>query len=384
MATGRKFRRLRKGNVLVMAAFMMVLMIAFVAFAVDVGYLYTCKNELQRTADSAAIAAAWELMNEDGPTGYANFSLMSANAHETAEQFAALNPVGTDVPSLGDGDVEVGYMVDPSDPNGVLLPAVGPIAPNAVRVRVQRTELQNGEVPLFFARVLGYDSAAAEAEATAALLSNISGFKAPSDGTNLEMLPFALDQETWNDLMAGGGTDEFKYDPATKTIVPGSDGIREVNLYPQGTGASGNRGTVDVGGEDNSTNDIKRQIEHGVSPEDFEDLYDSGRTLELNENGELALNGDTGISAAVKDPLVTIKGKPKIIPIFSSVVGPGNNAEYTIVGFVGVRVLDVKLTGSMTSKKVIIQPANILTKGAVAANGGQSSYFIYSPVWLVR
>ena len=82
--------------------------------------------------------------------------------------------------------------------------------------------------------------------------------------------------------------------------------------------------------------------------------------------------------------LASIIGEKRIIPIFESVTGPGNNAEYTIVSFVGVRVLDVKLTGSMTSKKVIIQPANILTKGAVAANGGHSSYFIYSPVWLVR
>lgn len=384
MVTRRKLRRLRKGNVLVMAAFMMVLMIAFVAFAVDVGYLYTCKNELQRTADSAAIAAAWELMNEDGPAGYTNVSLMSANAHETAEEFAALNPVGTDVPALGDGDVEIGYMVDPSDPNGVMVPAVGAVAPNAVQVRVQRTELQNGEVPLFFARVLGYDSAAAEAEATAALLANFGGFKAPSDGTNLEMLPFALDEDTWNGMLAGGGTDEFKYDSATKTITPGIDGIREINLYPQGTGAPGNRGTVDIGGANNSTNDLKRQIESGVSPEDFEALYDDGRTLELNDDGELFLNGDPGISAGMKDSLVSIKGKPKMIPIFRSVSGNGNNAEYTIVSFVGVRVLDVKLTGSMTSKKVIIQPANIITKGGVPASGGQSSYFIYSPVWLVR
>jgi hypothetical protein len=86
----------------------------------------------------------------------------------------------------------------------------------------------------------------------------------------------------------------------------------------------------------------------------------------------------------VKDDLVSIKGKPRIIPIFQSVTGPGNNAEYTIVKFVGVRVMEVKLTGSMSSKKVIIQPANIVAKGGIPDPGATTTEHVYSPVWLVR
>ena len=70
-----------------------------------------------------------------------------------------------------------------------------------------------------------------------------------------------------------------------------------------------------------------------------------GGSLQFNASGVLHLNGDTGISAGVKDELASIIGQPRIIPIFSSVVGPGNNADYTIVKFVGVRILAVKLTG---------------------------------------
>ena len=43
--------------------------------------------------------------------------------------------------------------------------------------------------------------------------------------------------------------------------------------------------------------------------------------------GKLYLNGDTGISAGVKDELASIKGQPRIIPIFSTVSGNGNNAQ---------------------------------------------------------
>jgi hypothetical protein len=164
-------------------------------------------------------------------------------------------------------------------------------------------------------------------------------------------------------------------------VTIGGDGIKEVNLFPQGTGSSGNRGTVDIGSSNNSTSDIARQIVDGITPAD---LAHHGGELTFDDDGELHLNGDTGISAGVKDQLTSIIGKPRIIPIFNQVVGPGNNADYTIVKFVGVRVMGVKLTGSMSSKHVTIQPCNVIAKGGKYQPGATGSQYIYSPVWLVR
>jgi hypothetical protein len=137
---------------------------------------------------------------------------------------------------------------------------------------------------------------------------------------------------------------------------------------------------VDIGSSNNSTADVARQIVDGISAADLSHL---GGTLQFT-NGTLHLNGDTGISAGVKDELASIIGKPRIIPIFSSVVGPGNNSDYTIVKFVGVRVLDVKLTGSMSSKRVTIQPCNVVMKGGIYQPGSNQTQFVHSPVWLVR
>ena len=44
---------------------MMVGMLAMLALAVDVGYLCLARDQLQRSADAAAIAAAWELVDEE-------------------------------------------------------------------------------------------------------------------------------------------------------------------------------------------------------------------------------------------------------------------------------------------------------------------------------
>ncbi len=241
----------------------------------------------------------------------------------------------------------------------------------------------NGQVPVFFAQIWGKDGCSAQVEATAGVLKNVAGFKAPATSSEtLGILPFALDIDTWNAVLAQQTADDWSWDYDTKTITPGSDGVHECNLFPQGTGSPGNRGTIDIGSDNNSTAVIARQITDGVTSEDLEH---HGGTLQLDESGELLLNGDTGISAGVKEELASIMGEPRIIPIFSQVAGPGNNAQYTIVKFVGVRILDVKLTGSMSSKRVIIQPANVLTKGAIAGPPEQTtSYFVYSYPILVR
>ena len=370
----------RKGNVLAITILMMVGMFAILAFAVDLGYLQLARTELQRSADAAAIAGTWELIDEDALFGNGCPWYTEYSARTTAAQYAALNKVTSQNPALALEDVVIGYLADPFDPNSQISP-VGANPANAVQVRVRKTLDQNGGVPLFFARALGFDQTDCQASATAVLMNNIRGFGVPTSGQNLEILPYALDQDTWNDLLAGIGSDNWTWDAESEQVSSGADGILEVNLFPQSTGSPGNRGTVDIGSSNNSTADIARQIVDGISEQD---MSHHGGTLELDVNGELSLNGDTGISAGVKDELASIRGDPRIVPIFSQVSGPGNNAQYTIVAFVGIRIMEVKLTGKMSSKRVTIQPAIVTTHGAIPGSGPPASCFVYSPVWLTR
>ena len=72
---------------------------------------------------------------------------------------------------------------------------------------------------------------------------------------------------------------------------------------------------------------------------------------------------------AFKDELLSIKGEPRAIPIFSQVSGPGNNATYTIVKFVGIRIMNVKLTGDPAGKNVMIQPAPMVDSTVIRGEG---------------
>lgn len=374
-----KHHAMRQGNVLVLTMFMMVGAFAILAFAVDLGYINLARTELQRSADAAAIAAAWELVDEDALTGYENPWQLEYQVQTKASQYAALNKVTTEQPTLGVGDVVTGYLANPFGPNSEIVQGTGnPL--NAVQVRVRKTAGQNGEIPLFFARMLGINQTSCQAEATAALLNNIRGFSTPSSGCNLMLLPFALKLDTWQGRDTYG-TDDWGWDSVNHEVTPTGDGIPEVNLFPQETGSPGNSGTIDIGSSNNSTADIARQIVEGISPAEL--AYHGGK-LELDCSGSLSLNGDTGISAGVKDELASIIGQRRIIPLFSQVSGPGNNAQYTIVCFAGVRIMEVKLTGNMSGKRVMVQPACILAQGAIPADGAALSQFVFSPVWLVR
>jgi hypothetical protein len=378
MKRNKQLRRSRRGNVIVLSAVLMVAMMAMIAFAVDLGYLYNARTEMQRAADASAIAACWELIDEDVVTGATNSEVISDEARSKARQFVALNKITQASASLSNDDISVGYIAEPGDPNSPFLSSGYSGAPNAVKLRIRRSAQQNGAVPLFFGPVLGVNFASMESEATAAYLPGVSGFKAPSDGSTLGILPYALDQGTWDAMLAGGGSDSYCFAESNGAVSAGCDGIREVNLFPQGTGSPGNRGTVDIGGSNNSTSDIARQIVQGISAADMAQM--PGAQLSFTD-GKLYLNGDTGISAGVKDELASIVGETRIIPIFSNVTGNGNNATYTIVKFCGVRVVHVKLTGS--DKQVLVQPAVHVTKGGIQSDSFNSD-FVYSPVWLVR
>jgi hypothetical protein len=71
--------------------------------------------------------------------------------------------------------------------------------------------------------------------------------------------------------------------------------------------------------------------------------------------------------------LAAIIGKPRVIPIFESVTGNGNNAEYKIVRWQGIRIMAVKQTGSMSQKHVTIQEAPVVTPGVVPSSARPST-----------
>lgn len=367
----------RRGAAAVLGLGLIISLVVLMAVTMDYGYITVSQAELRRSADSAAMSAAWELYDQasDSQNGSVTHQAIASAASIAAGE----NSIGGQSPSVSDSDVELG-VYDLNQPG--VLNAAGAASSNAVRVTLRRQDAVNGKVNLFFGALTGRDTQSLHASATAALFSSIKGFQEPGDcETTINILPIALDLPTWNQVLAGSGQDKYRFDGSD--VQSGGDGIVECNLYPKGNGSPGNRGTVDIGGSNNSTKDLSRQILHGINQQDFVDL---GMPLEFDGNGELELNGDTGISAGIKDELADIIGQKRIIPIFESVHGNGNNAMYKIVRFEGVRIMGVKLTGPKSKKHLTIQPAKTLARGSIIDTTGTAwtSSFLVTPVMLVE
>ena len=176
--------------------------------------------------------------------------------------------------------------------------------------------------------------------------------------------------------------------------MEGADGVPELNLFPQDTGAPGNFGTINIGGNNNSTAVLRRQIEFGLNADDFSGYPDQQLVINPAPDGGLTFTGNTGVSAGMESALRAIVGEPRIVPLYSQVEGVGANTTYTIVKFVGVRVVEVDFKGSVSSeKRLMLQPANVIIPHTIRATVSDPmnpteeervSEFIFSPVWLVR
>lgn len=369
----------RRGAVLVLAAFLMVVMLALFAFAVDMGYICLARAQAQVSADSAALAGAQELLCQDRLREYFyGADLSSSNIRRSAGQFAGLHRVGPhDVLLKPAEDVLIGRLENLSDRYSPL-DQTNPATYNAVTVTVRATADRDRQLRLFVAPILGTAGVDIETTATAAFADRIAGFRTSQKYPNTSLLPFALKIDDWKDLF-DHGRDDWAYDPETKEVSQGADGIREVTMYPLENGP-GNWGTVDIGNNNNATPDLIRQIRHGVSAAD---LAPYGGELVLDSSTQsLKLNGDTGVSAGIKGALKSIIGEPRTIPLYSTAQGSGNTMNYEIVGFAGIRIMEVNLNGG--NKGVVIQPAYVVDQTAVAGDPFTQSYFVVQPVRLVR
>ncbi len=226
----------RRGAAAVLGVVLTLSLVTLTAFVIDFGHIHVAETEMRRSADAAAMAGCWEMFDqqaaENSPTD-AEFA-----AFQAATEAAMWNEVNGELSQFGYNDVELGnYGVDESWDTS------NPAAFNAVRVTLRRQSGMNGELPLFFGDLTGRDNQSLVTEATAAMFSQISGFYEPETGDEtIGILPIALDLPTWLDTIAKSTEDDFAC--SNGQVSSGSDGIHECNLYPKGTGAPGNRGTV--------------------------------------------------------------------------------------------------------------------------------------------
>lgn len=140
----------RRGIIAPLVAAMLAVVFAFLAFAVDIGYICITRAQIQNAADAAAMAAASYIPND------------TEEAIAQAQRFAGYQQVGSSNLRPESVRVEFGEW---DQANRSFTPTALP--GNAVRVTCERSANYGGEVGLFFAPLLGTRSFECRASAVA-------------------------------------------------------------------------------------------------------------------------------------------------------------------------------------------------------------------------
>jgi Flp pilus assembly protein TadG len=204
----------RRGIIAVLSAVLFIVMLAMVAFAVDIGYMGMIKTQLQAAADSAALAAA----------GSSNLSVTGMT--QVAQAFAQYHQAAGRTVQLNTADVQFGIWNTTSK---TFAPVLAGQMGTAVKVTVSVDAAHGGNAGLFFGRVLGANSFAGTASAVAMvnprdicfvvdLSSSMRNDSTPpgnSDGRN-----DALIQAFFDDLYGAGNVTYSRTQPETGRSIP--------------------------------------------------------------------------------------------------------------------------------------------------------------------
>ncbi|WP_411837543.1 pilus assembly protein TadG-related protein [Paenarthrobacter ureafaciens] len=275
-----------RGAATIVVAGLMVVLLGFAALAVDVGALYAEKAQLQNGADAAALAIATDCA--EGSCG---------DSTATGNQFANIN------------------ANDSSSGAAVSFPA-------ATTVRVEtnaRDSAGQNSFSLYFARVLGFESATVTASAEAS-------WGAPSAATTL---PWTVSECVFKkylsptQLASLNSTGTFTGDPVPTHLL-----LRYDENTPTVPGCA---------------------AQNGYQPGGFGWLVtDAGCSTDISLNA--TVNGQPGNhfpnAAGCNAALANIMNEPALIPLFNSATGNGSNAKYTLIGFAAFQVTGYKFSGS--------------------------------------
>jgi Flp pilus assembly protein TadG len=155
-----------RGQVLVLVAISLVVLLGFAALAIDIGYFYHTKNQLQGAADAAALAGVAELDGTNNTTIIDAAKLAAvnyANANKAAGIQVQISSDGTNTLSSSN-DITVGSWAANAYTPGVTPPP----AIMAMQVRARRTsDSLGGGVNRIFGKIFPSSSDKQDISATA-------------------------------------------------------------------------------------------------------------------------------------------------------------------------------------------------------------------------
>jgi hypothetical protein len=364
----------RRGAMAPVAALLLVVLLAMVAFAVDIGWMTTAQAELQTAADAAALAGAqplvaayvqYHLPGQKDPSAILNTAL--ADARTRAKECASYNAAG-EVKSLTllDSDIEFGFT--DSNKNYTPMPTYTGF-PNTIKVRLRRDGQANNPLQLYFAQVLGAARTDLSATASAALYGGVIDSFNVGNNKSIALLPMTYDADHWDQFLATGLDPDGEHSLAY-------DGTTQLRVYSS-TNDKGNFGELALDDEHAGTAEIRTWIRSGLSPCGVKTLTDRKLLpLSAHDPSKWDWLGNPGFRASTVMDVNARAGKTFFLPLFKAKnssakgyqagVGAGSHYNYNIVRFVPIKIMPP----FDWNKEIVVQPAAVSDSNLILSNVG--------------
>jgi hypothetical protein len=336
--------------VAVLVAVLAVVLAGIAAFTTDFGLAYSQRQALATGADSAALAI---VRNEKVKVD----KLPSL----TCAQLAASDGASASATAL--------TQINANSPYGDPLSAAQVtatltcIGANSGTLRATVTVAK--AVKTVFGGVLGVSTVNISRTAAAALgaVNGITGFLPIAVCTNQAQ---AIVANAMADVPTRSSTYRHELVSLTKVWKPGND---------CGSNGSGNWGFLDCQG--NSAQSVAHGIEDGCA-----DTITLDASTTPPSSVTSGTPGDKMNSGPVDDAIATIMDKVEVIPVYSSVTRSGNNASYTIVGFLSARICGVEANRKTNTGSCYLAGVEPLSNTTVTltSDSMQIQYVAYTPV----
>jgi hypothetical protein len=158
-------------------------------------------------------------------------------------------------------------------------------------------------------------------------------------------------------------------------VTTGSNGLPQLQVYDSNPNTPGSFGLVDTGVPANNTPAFRNWIDTGSTPNDISYLLNNN-LLPVSPSAPEPWKVGPGLSSTLISNFQSQIGVPNLIPLFVpaspvpnyiGATGQGQNATYSIIGFVGVTITQADGSGKV-NLQVSVQPSSIVDPTEVISN----------------
>lgn len=366
----------RRGVITPLAALVLLVVLAGVALVVNRLWLDAASLEVTTCIETAVLAAGQELASDELLKEKPDYKPMIERAVKAANKAIVLNTVAGQrigIPLTKDKNLFFGKSI-PVAETGMKKFLQTDHQPLSIQLKTQQSSQRNNPVVDLMSDVSGSNLGIIGSQIEASIDNHIIGVR-PFDNVSIPAFPLAIlkcdpsgkHTETWElQIDQKKGKDEYRYDPDTKKVTRGSDGILEIKLTGKprrGKISDSNLQLLDFGSRHNSES-VERQILTGLTKQDLK-----------HYQGALFFNADPisiKCSPVIEDneqkAFQKMIGQCRICFLYDKVVPTSRSYKgyADCTNMVAGRIMSVKRLGNQACE-IILQPGVMTTRTGILA-----------------